>query len=560
MIVISKPPGLLCVPGRQPELPNAVDLIKQWLLACSSRLVRDSDETWFHHLFTADASSPPPPIDSLRAAHRLDMNTSGVVAFATDSNSHSLLSRLLQLPKGRSLRIKKRYVAVVDARLAILCGFPITLADEGVITTPLRSNSHMPIVVEPYSGGVDVASPRHCETRWRVLYRGSTTIRLELEPVTGRTHQLRLHTSLLPPLGLGCPIVGDNIYGDPDLTTQSYLPDLIRRYPDVGGQLPTSTSVAHQLMQAHALRSQKLLQSGLGPQTIVQATCSDSSGARFVVPSPVMLLHAQELIIPDWSPPQSRRLSRRLPQSETIVHGMTSTDDSESITGAPATTPRGCTGGALAAPAGQTRSPCKSKNDSQWESLTLIGPDSLARACSSSSCQWRVVDRRHASLSRRATATASGTSNAPAAALDPGLPVCRRPAAEAANADSDSSARPRDADGHWHSESESDSEPPPGSQALPSQGVSAGCDADHVKEFHVHLATDDVDSGSESADDTGTGTNRRRNAAGDSSGTGNLKLPVCNSDSNVSRVTLDYHWHGETHSFSGVRFFQAPDF
>jgi tRNA pseudouridine32 synthase/23S rRNA pseudouridine746 synthase len=91
-------------------------------------------------------------------------------------------------------RVCKRYVAVVD-------GAPD--ADEGEVDLPLIADwPRRPRQV------VDAARGKPSLTRWRVLARQGRTTRLLLEPVTGRSHQLRVHMA-----ALGWPIVGDALYG-----------------------------------------------------------------------------------------------------------------------------------------------------------------------------------------------------------------------------------------------------------------------------------------------------------------------------------------------------------
>lgn len=311
LIVISKPPGLLCVPGRQPGMPDAVSAVKAWLGGSGVGLpvARDQDGAWFNRLFVRPDSTIPSP-ESLRAAHRLDMATSGVVAFAADSAAHSALSRMLQLPElrrgGRQRpRIEKTYVALVDARLALLRGFPVATENSGVIRTPLRSNSHQPILVEHDRPSDNSRPARACETQWRVLARGVATIRLELRPITGRTHQLRVHMALPPPLGLGCPIIGDNIYGDPCLTTHTYLPELMKKYTastacETGSQqaeCPATSSVVAELVRLQEMRdgSAESTACGLRPEVLLEG-----ASGKITIPSPVMLLHARDLVIPDF--------------------------------------------------------------------------------------------------------------------------------------------------------------------------------------------------------------------------------------------------------------------
>src|SRR5262245_38619511 len=63
---------------------------------------------------------------------------------------------------------------------------------------------------------VDFEQGRPAATRWRVLAREIDRTRIEFRPVTGRAHQLRVHAAAPRPAGLGCPILGDVLYGDAD--------------------------------------------------------------------------------------------------------------------------------------------------------------------------------------------------------------------------------------------------------------------------------------------------------------------------------------------------------
>jgi tRNA pseudouridine32 synthase/23S rRNA pseudouridine746 synthase len=105
--------------------------------------------------------------------HRLDMDTSGLRT------------------------IEKRYVAWVDGDIA---------ANEGIIDLAVRGDlgDRPRHIYDPIDGKAAV-------TLWRVLERKNGCTRLELRPVTGRTHQLRIHAA--HPLGLDAPIIGDNLYG-----------------------------------------------------------------------------------------------------------------------------------------------------------------------------------------------------------------------------------------------------------------------------------------------------------------------------------------------------------
>lgn len=128
-----------------------------------------------------------------RPVNRLDRNTSGLLLVARNRVAASALFHAMQ--KGE---IRKRY-------LAILCGIP--KETEGLVDTYMRRTAQSIIVREncPKGEGGDRAL-----TRYRVLCQKNGHALALAEPLTGRTHQLRVHFA-----GLGCPILGDDLYGSP---------------------------------------------------------------------------------------------------------------------------------------------------------------------------------------------------------------------------------------------------------------------------------------------------------------------------------------------------------
>lgn len=160
LVVVVKPEGLLSVPGRGAGKQD-----------CAWSRVRSR---------FADAL----------VVHRLDQATSGLMVFARGASAQRALSMAFE---GR--RVAKRYVALVD-------GGP---ADErGEIDLPLAADWPL----RPRQK-VDPQHGKPSSTRWRVLARepGGRT-RVEFEPLTGRSHQLRVHAA-----AMGWPIVGDALYG-----------------------------------------------------------------------------------------------------------------------------------------------------------------------------------------------------------------------------------------------------------------------------------------------------------------------------------------------------------
>jgi tRNA pseudouridine32 synthase/23S rRNA pseudouridine746 synthase len=168
LLVLNKPHGLLCQPGLGPELADSL----------ISRVQRQ----W----------------PSGQLVHRLDRDTSGLILVAFTPELHRALSRLFA-----ERRVHKRYVADVD-------GVPEQA--EGLIELPIAKRQHRPPLY-----GVDPAG-KGCATRWRLLGQSSGCSRLELEPLTGRSHQLRVHLQ-----AIGHPILGDPLYG-PDAKASLVAP------------------------------------------------------------------------------------------------------------------------------------------------------------------------------------------------------------------------------------------------------------------------------------------------------------------------------------------------
>jgi tRNA pseudouridine32 synthase/23S rRNA pseudouridine746 synthase len=124
--------------------------------------------------------------------HRLDMSTSGILLVAKNKEIHKKLQS--QFIKRT---IKKYYVALLDG---------ILKEEQGVIDLPLRVDlDDRPRQLVCYEHG------KQALTHWKVIERFENHTKVQFEPVTGRTHQLRVHAA--HPSGLNTPIVGDDLYG-----------------------------------------------------------------------------------------------------------------------------------------------------------------------------------------------------------------------------------------------------------------------------------------------------------------------------------------------------------
>ena len=187
LTVVNKPSGMLTVPGKALE---------------DSLLTR----------YQAAHPEATGPI----VVHRLDQETSGLVLFAKDKASHKALQQQFE-----NHTISKRYIALLDG---------VVQQDEGVIDLPIR-----PDVDDRPRQRVDHEHGKPAVTRYRVLERRGPVTRIELEPLTGRTHQLRVHAS--HPLGLNSPIVGDRLYGTASSRLMLHAQSITFTHPATGREL-----------------------------------------------------------------------------------------------------------------------------------------------------------------------------------------------------------------------------------------------------------------------------------------------------------------------------------
>ena len=187
LTVVNKPSGMLTVPGKALE---------------DSLLTR----------YKAAHPEATGPI----VVHRLDQETSGLVLFAKDKASHKALQQQFE-----NHTISKRYIALLDG---------VVQQDEGVIDLPIR-----PDVDDRPRQRVDHEHGKPAVTRYRVLERRGPVTRIELEPLTGRTHQLRVHAS--HPLGLNSPIVGDRLYGTASSRLMLHAQSITFTHPATGREL-----------------------------------------------------------------------------------------------------------------------------------------------------------------------------------------------------------------------------------------------------------------------------------------------------------------------------------
>ena len=164
-VIVVKPSGLLAVPGKGEENQDCV---------------------------VARIKALYPNCIEQPAVHRLDMDTSGLMVLALTADMHRELS--LQF---HDRKTEKRYIALLDG---------VVPGNEGIIELPFRLDvENRPYqIYDPVDGKTGI-------THWKKLSSENGRTRIEFRPVTGRTHQLRVHAA--SEHGLGVPILGDRLYG-----------------------------------------------------------------------------------------------------------------------------------------------------------------------------------------------------------------------------------------------------------------------------------------------------------------------------------------------------------
>lgn len=182
LIVVDKPAGMLTVPGKEEEAVSALEIV--------SGMLQKNEKTRTRADFLS--SFLVPRAEGAFEVHRLDQATSGLVVFAKTNEAQKLLRQLFEQRK-----VSKTYFALLDG---------VPPKKKGIINLPLRPN-----LDDRPRQLADMENGKYAITKYRVVeYRGDKTL-VEFTPLTGRTHQLRVHAS--HPQGLNSPITGDMLYG-----------------------------------------------------------------------------------------------------------------------------------------------------------------------------------------------------------------------------------------------------------------------------------------------------------------------------------------------------------
>ncbi|WKV13557.1 pseudouridine synthase [Marivirga harenae] len=166
IVVIVKPAGLLSIPSKEIKDSVLIRMQKKYPKASGPLL-----------------------------AHRLDKMTSGIMLISKDLESHKYLQKQFM-----DKTIQKRYSAVLEGALS---------KQEGEISLPLAVDEDNRPMQK-----VDFEAGRKALTQWKLIKQTENRCEVVFFPITGRTHQLRVHAA--HPQGLDAPIVGDTLYGKKD--------------------------------------------------------------------------------------------------------------------------------------------------------------------------------------------------------------------------------------------------------------------------------------------------------------------------------------------------------
>lgn len=195
LIIVDKPAGMLSVPGKSSRL-SALDIIK----------------------------TMRPDCPSIMLCHRLDMQTSGVLVAAKDMMTYKIMQNLFLSHE----KIEKTYFALLEGV------HPLPVGTKGEITLSLS-----PDYLNRPRQIVDKENGKRAITRYEIIGEKDCHTIVRLHPITGRTHQLRVHCA--HPEGLNMPILGDDLYGHHASRLYLHAKSIKIEYPTSGKILYVET-------------------------------------------------------------------------------------------------------------------------------------------------------------------------------------------------------------------------------------------------------------------------------------------------------------------------------
>jgi tRNA pseudouridine32 synthase / 23S rRNA pseudouridine746 synthase len=197
IVAVDKPEGLAAIPERRPEAGSLLESLES-----------QRDERLF-------------------IVHRIDKDTSGLIVFARNAQAHRFISQQFE-----ARQVEKSYLALVHGVLG---------EDAGTIDRPLHQCGSGRVAVDPERGKPSV-------TDFRVVERFGAHTLIEAHPRTGRRHQIRVHL-----YHLGHAIVGDRLYGDPDI--QKHFPRLMLHAQRITLQLPSGADLTVEAPSSESFRA-----------------------------------------------------------------------------------------------------------------------------------------------------------------------------------------------------------------------------------------------------------------------------------------------------------------
>lgn len=185
IIVANKPSGITTVPPKKADHKSLEELLID--------------------LITQQTGYPP---KFIAACNRLDRDTSGLVLFALRKSVAANLNKQFEERK-----VKKTYYALCES---IDQNNPPKIKDKSIIEGWLIEEEKLRYRLVPYSTkkiNTDITKGKKSKTRYEIVEKNGNRLLVKLSPLTGRTHQLRVHMK-----SLGYPICGDVFYGSSDST------------------------------------------------------------------------------------------------------------------------------------------------------------------------------------------------------------------------------------------------------------------------------------------------------------------------------------------------------